>query len=137
MNLWFEIIDIFFMGFHTLLIIFNITGWMWRKTRKWNLITLLLTAGSWIILGFFFGWGYCPLTDWHFAVLRKMGQSGLPSSYIEFLVERLTGLNVETALINSLTLWGLVASLAVSGVLNIRDRLRKKNPKLNQVSRTK
>lgn len=123
----YEIIDIFFIAFHTLLIVFNITGWIWRKTRVWNLVTLLLTAGSWVFLGIFFGWGYCPLTDWHFAILEKMGESGLPSSYIEYLSERLTGIDIKTSLINSLTLWGLAVSLAVSLILNARDRYARKS----------
>ncbi|HPF94086.1 MAG TPA: DUF2784 family protein, partial [Tenuifilaceae bacterium] len=63
------LLDVFFVAFHTLLIAFNLFGWIWWRTRKANLITLLLTGLSWIGLGLFFGIGYCPLTDWHWQVL--------------------------------------------------------------------
>ena len=59
--------DIFFVVFHTALILFNMAGWIWKKTRLANLITLLLTGSSWLVLGLIVGsLGYCPLTDWHF-----------------------------------------------------------------------
>jgi hypothetical protein len=88
-------LDVFFTVFHTLLIFFNLFGWIWKRTRRINLVCLLLTAGSWLILGIFYGIGYCPLTDWHFAVLERLGYTDLPSSYISFLVHRLTGLQPD------------------------------------------
>ncbi|TFH36129.1 MAG: DUF2784 domain-containing protein, partial [Bacteroidia bacterium] len=39
MNIY-RIIDILFVIFHTSLIIFNLFGWIWRRTRLWNLGTL-------------------------------------------------------------------------------------------------
>ena len=57
------VIDLFFVVFHTSLTLFNALGWIGYKTRKLNLVTLLLTGGSWFILGIFYGIGYCPLTE--------------------------------------------------------------------------
>ena len=116
-------LDYFFIVFHTVLIIFNVFGWIWRRTRKLNLVFLLLTGGSWTILGIFYGFGYCPLTDWHFAVLRKLGQYNLPSSYIKYLVDRLFGLDVSADVVDLLTLVIFLVALAISLVLNIRARL--------------
>ncbi|MCK5838377.1 MAG: DUF2784 family protein, partial [Bacteroidales bacterium] len=70
----FKLADTFFIIFHTALTLFNLFGWIWQKTRKLNLIILLLTGFSWFGLGIFYGIGYCPLTDWHYRVLRKMGE---------------------------------------------------------------
>lgn len=120
----YSIIDIFFVIFHTALIIFNVFGWIWKDTRITNLITLSLTGGSWFILGFFYGWGYCPLTDWHFSVLEKMGRENLPLSYIEYLTERLTGADFEGDMVNMITLIGFFVALIISGVLNFRDYRR-------------
>lgn len=75
----------FFMFFHAALVIFNISGWAFRKTKRLNLLTLSLTAFSWVILGFRYGFGYCPLTDWHYDVLEQLGHENLPDSYIKFL----------------------------------------------------
>ena len=57
--MWFQFLNIFFFVFHSVFTLFNITGWAFRKTRKWHLITMLLTAASWFILGIWYGWGYC------------------------------------------------------------------------------
>ena len=67
-------LDIFFLVFHTLLIFFNLFGWLIKPLRKANLIVLLLTGGSWFILGIFYGFGFCPFTEFHWQVLHKLGQ---------------------------------------------------------------
>jgi hypothetical protein len=116
----YNILDIFFVVFHSFLIIFNLFGWIWRKTRVWNLITLLLTGASWLILGWIVGaFGYCPLTDWHFAVLGKLGKTDLPNSYIKYLADRITGLEFSTVMVDKITLFAFLAALIISLVLNI------------------
>ena len=128
-DFWLHVIDWFFVVFHLLLTLFNVLGWMWKKTRKLNLATLLLTGASWGILGIFYGFGYCPLTDWHWQVLNKMGIYNLPPSYLEYLAERLTGFEFETALVNHLTLLVFIVSMLASVGLNLKDYLREKNVK--------
>ena len=117
-------LDIFFTVFHTCLVLFNLFGWIWKKTRLANLICLLLTAGSWVILGIFYGFGYCPLTDWHFNVLQNLGHTDLPTSYLSFLFTRLTGLPISQSLVDGITLWGLIVALVISLYLNIRRRFK-------------
>lgn len=122
----YRLLDIFFVIFHTSLIIFNISGWVWKKTRLVNLITLGLTGASWLFLGLIVGTpGYCPLTDWHFTVLRKLGESDLPSSYIKYLADRLTGLDFDAKLVDSLTWYMFLIALVLSVILNIRDFSRR------------
>ena len=125
-NFWLHAADWFFVVFHLLLTLFNVLGWMWKKTRRLNLLTLLLTGASWGILGIFYGFGYCPLTDWHWQVLNRLDIYNLPPSYLEYLAERLTGAEFETALVNHLTLFLFLIAILVSVVLNLRDYLRKK-----------
>ncbi len=121
-------LDIFFMIFHSSLIIFNLFGWIWRKTRIANLITLLLTGGSWLILGLIVGTpGYCPLTDWHFSILEQLGKTNLPLSYVKYLADRITGLNFDPVLIDKVTLYSFLAALLLSIYFNVRDlRLHRK-----------
>jgi len=117
-----HLLDIFFVVFHTSLIFFNLFGWIWRKTRIFNLITLLLTGSSWLLLGLIVGTlGYCPLTDWHFAVLNELGESSLPSSYIKYIADGLTGLNVSVSFIDRITLLSFLAALIISILYNIHD----------------
>jgi hypothetical protein len=123
----YNLLDIFFVVFHTSLIIFNLLGWIWKKTRIWNLIVLLLTGSSWLILGLIVGTiGYCPLTEWHFRVLEKLGHYNLPTSYIKYLADRLTGLNFSSNMIDKITLYVFIAALVISIFLNSRDYSRKR-----------
>jgi len=116
-----KLLDLFFVIFHTLLIIFNLFGWVFQKLRKANLITLLLTAFSWFILGLFYGIGYCPLTEWHFMILEKLGNENLPTSYIKYIIGRLTGYDANLQVTDMFTMVFFLLALVVSAFLNIRD----------------
>ena len=61
-------LDVLLTVFHLTLTLFNLTGWILKKTRKLHLVVLMVTAASWFVLGIWYGWGYCPLTDWHWQV---------------------------------------------------------------------
>jgi hypothetical protein len=113
--------DLFFLVFHAVFTLFNALGWTWKKTRRLNLCTLLLTAASWLGLGFFFGIGYCPLTDWHYRILHKLGHDRLPYSYIQYAVERLTGLQPPPELTQIVTVAVLSIALICSCFFNYRD----------------
>ena len=128
-----KFLDIFFTVFHTCLVLFNLFGWIWKKTRPYNLISLLLTGASWVILGIFYGFGYCPLTDWHFSILRKLGHTDLPNSYLSFLFTRLTGIQLEQSLVDAVTTWGLILSLAISLYLNLRHVILQRRKKMGSL----
>ena len=115
-------LDIFFVVFHSLVVLFNLAGWIWKRTRFANLVLLLLTGFSWLFIGLIVGsLGYCPLTDWHFRVLTKLGHSDLPSSYIKYLADRITGLDFNASLVDKITLFAFISALVLSVFLNIRD----------------
>lgn len=109
-----RIANIFFYIFHSALILFNLFGWIFKRTRKLNLISLLITFGSWILLGIWKGWGYCFLTDWHYSILGKLGEHGLPTSYIAFLLHKTTAWLPCAELISSLTLALAILALVCS-----------------------
>jgi hypothetical protein len=120
-----QFLNIFFFVFHTVWTLFNMIGWMFRITRKWNLLTLLLTALSWFVLGIWYGWGYCLCTDWHWQVRRNLGYTDESNSYIHFLILKMTGINMDPELVNNVTLIVFVVSIIMSVWLNIRDRRKK------------
>jgi hypothetical protein len=123
----YRFLDIFFVLFHTSLIFFNLFGWIWRKTRIFNLILLVSTGASWLILGLIVGsLGYCPLTDWHFSVLKRLGETNLPYSYVKYLADRLTGLDLNPSLVDNVTLYVFLAALTISMLLSIRDFIIKR-----------
>jgi len=112
-------LDYFFLTFHTLLIFFNLFGWAWMKTRRLNLVTLLLTGASWFILGIYYGIGYCPLTEWHWQVLEKLGKQHLPDSYVAYLADRVAGIVISSGTADLLTAVLYFAALGISLILNI------------------
>ncbi|MGB7295651.1 MAG: DUF2784 domain-containing protein [Candidatus Aminicenantales bacterium] len=116
----------FFFVFHSGMIVFILFGWIWRKTRWANLIVILLTTFSWFVLGIWYGYGYCPSTDWHWRVRSKLGIHDLPESYTKFLVDSFMGGDVSQRVVDIFTLILLLSALAFSLALNIRDRGRKR-----------
>lgn len=123
---WYQFLNIFFFVFHTLFTLFNMVGWIFPKTRKLHLITLLLTAFSWFVLGIWYGWGYCVCTDWHWDVRDKLGFEDRSNSYIHFLILKITGANLNHQLVEYSTLIVFLVSVVLSVWLNARDWLRKR-----------
>ena len=115
MIILYHTLDVFFFVFHIALIPFNLFGWIFKPLRKWNLLTLGITAFSWLILGIFFGFGYCFLTDWHWQVREKLGYTNPYNSYIHFLVETLFGIRVSAALVDRCT----AISFAIAVIMSI------------------
>jgi hypothetical protein len=118
----YQALDIFFLLFHTSIILFNLLGWIWKATRKWNLALLVLTGLSWSVLGIWYGFGYCPCTDWHWEVLEQLNRKPEMSSYIEYLVERLSWIEISGQRANTVTLMVFLFLLMISSWLNWKDR---------------
>ncbi|MGJ3235419.1 DUF2784 domain-containing protein [Marivirga sp.] len=116
-----HILNIFFFIFHGVLIIFNVLGWLFKRTRFWNLITLLATAGSWFVLGIWKGWGYCPCTDWHWMFRSKLGLPIETSSYIDFLIINLLNVDLPRSIVDTGTLIIFLACLVISIWVNIKN----------------
>ncbi len=80
---------------------------------------------SWFVLGIWKGWGYCILTDWEWDIKRELGETQLPSSFTAYLANNIFGLGWSRALVDSLTLAGLIVAIIGAAVMNFRD-FRKK-----------
>lgn len=121
-----KLLDLLFVAFHSALILFNLFGWLFRRTRRLNLLTLVLTGLSWTVLGIFYGFGYCPFTDWHWQVLEELGRPARQTSYVQYLLERVAGVEVTAGTADTLTLVVFGASLAASLYMNfIFDRRKR------------
>jgi hypothetical protein len=116
-----DVLNVAFFVLHTAWIAFICLGWMWHRTRAWQLAAALLTALSWGGLGLWYGWGYCPCTDWHWHVRARMGLDD-PPSYIQLLIRELTGILLERGVADALAVVTLTTSTALSVMLRARDR---------------
>ena len=120
-----KIVDIFFFVFHTILILFNVFGWLVPRWRFINFITLSLTAFSWFILGIWYGWGYCPFTDWHWQIREMLGYQDMSSSYIHFLILEFTGFNLSVNMVDACTVIVFFSAFIISACLNVKKWVRK------------
>ena len=111
-------LDIFYSLLHLVLMGFNLFGWIWRKARKAHLITAGITLASWFVLGIWYGWGYCPLTDWHWEVKRQLGEQHLPNSFVKYFADKITGLNISPAVVDGWTLGLFLAAIVLSVYVN-------------------
>ena len=120
-------LDIGLTILHVLLMVFNLTGWIWPRTRKLHLITLIATAISWLILGIWYGFGYCPLTDWHWSIKEKMGERNLPNSFVKYLADKITGNEVNSSLIDTVTVGCLIFAIIAAVYVNFIKRRKREN----------
>ena len=111
---------------HLGIIGFNLFGWIPRATRKAHLVSLLLTAASWFLLGIWFGMGYCFFTDWQWKVKEKLGERNLPGNFIEYFSERITGNDFDPLFINNAIAVGFAIAVLLSVYVNLLKRKKGK-----------
>ncbi len=128
-------VDYFFFVFHTVLTLFNVFGWIIPRWRLANLITLSLTAFSWFILGIWYGFGYCPFTDWHWKVRQLLGYTDDSNSYIHFLILKITGINFSERFVDAATAIIFFTAYSISIYYAIRKKIF--NQKLKKIIATK
>ncbi len=110
-----HLLDLFLTVFHSAFVLFIVFGWLLPKFRKYHVTAILLTLVAWLLLGLYKGViGYCPLTDWHWDVKRALGETGMPSSFIEYMVEKIIGLNFPTLMVDVATATGLIFGIVMS-----------------------
>jgi hypothetical protein len=88
---------------HLVIILFNLFGWIPVRTRKAHLVSISLTVASWFLLGLWFGIGYCPITEWQWQVKEKLGETNLPASFIKYYGDKLTGKDLTSSMIDTIT----------------------------------
>jgi hypothetical protein len=113
-----QILDVFFTILHITIIGFNLLGWIWATTRKLHFYCILLTASSWFILGIWYGFGYCFITDWQWQVKEKMGEENLPNSFVKYFADKISGQNISASLIDMLTLVSFGLAIIASVYVN-------------------
>jgi hypothetical protein len=119
-----HLLNIALFVFHAGWVGFVCTGWIWRRTRLWQLIAVVLTAASWFGLGLVYGWGYCLCTDWHWQVRDRLGYPH-GYSYIELILQT-AGIGVPAATVDGITATAFLAVALLGIALNVRDFRRRR-----------
>lgn len=123
-----RILDIALTLFHFLIIGFNLLGWIWKRTRKAHLIVVILTASCWFILGIWFGWGYCPVTDWQWHVKEQLGEHDLPNSFIKYYADKIASRPISASFIDTLTAACFFTAALLSVYFNFLKKKKVNNP---------
>jgi len=127
--MYLHILDIFLTVFHGLIVGFNLLGWIWPRTRRLHLVCVGVTAFCWFILGIWFGWGYCPVTDWQWHVKTALGEHNLPNdSFIKYYADKITGTNMSPHVVDVLTFGCFFAAIALSIWFNFFAKRRNRQP---------
>jgi hypothetical protein len=113
----YQFLDYALDGLHIALLLFNLFGWLspWLRLHA---LMLAATAFSWLVLGYWYGWGYCVFTDWHWQVKHHLGQVDLPASYISYLLAKYLSLTPTPFVVNNATLGCFLASVGLSIYFN-------------------
>ena len=117
---------VLFLG-HVVVVLFNMFGWIWRRTRVLHLITMSLTACSWFALGAIYGWGYCFCTDYHAHILRQLNDPDANLTFIQLIFKRLFGISLDQSFADNLAIIVFVLILIATFIVWTRDLIHRKS----------
>jgi hypothetical protein len=108
------IFDYLCYALHTALVLFILLGWTVRPWRSLHRVVVLVTLFYWFGLGWWYGWGYCPLTEWHWQIRKARGIHDLPTSYLYDVLVLRMGLPLSPRAVDILAVLGLLISTAMA-----------------------
>ncbi len=116
------ILDVFLYVLHVAVTGFNLFGWIPTATRRLHRWCVGLTTLFWIVAGAAVGViGYCPLTDWHWYIKEQRGETGLPGSFITYVVNQ-AGFYPDPAQVNIVVGCVFVAIVLITVAVWLRER---------------
>jgi hypothetical protein len=70
------------------------------------------------VLGIFYGFGYCFLTEWHWQIRETLGYTNESHSYIHFLLIELFDISIQEKIVDTFTAIFFFTALAASVYVN-------------------
>ena len=116
----YKILNLLFHGLHFFVIGFTLFGWAYKPMRLANFILIVLTFGSWFILGRWLGYGYCPVTDFQWRIRKQLGKTDIPDSYIKLWIDRIAGRDLDSKKVYRLVLVAALIAALISLALNLK-----------------
>lgn len=120
-------LDLALFALHLAIIGFNLFGWVKPSWRRAHLVVVSITLFSWLILGIWFGFGYCFLTDLEWGIKNALGETDLPLSFISYLTNNILHLGLHPSTVEYITIGAFVPAVTVSLWLNFRKSFRTHN----------
>lgn len=117
-----QFLDYFLTFVHLLVIGANLFAWIWPKTRKLHLYIVGITLFCWLILGIWYGLGYCPITEWQWRVKTALGETNLPNSFVKYHLDHITGLNISDSIVDFITLGIFLIAIVCSIKMNFFNK---------------
>ncbi|MBU0800999.1 MAG: DUF2784 domain-containing protein [Alphaproteobacteria bacterium] len=116
--------DLFLLVTHLAVVLFNLFGWIWLRTRRWHRICVGLTLFCWLGAGLAVGTiGYCPLTDWHWQVKEAQGAGPLPDSFIDYVLQ-MVGVHLGAEAVYGLTAGAFALVVVITLGLWVWERFK-------------
>lgn len=113
-----QLLDYFLTFLHLLIIGLNLFAWAWSKTQRLHLYIVGITIFCWLVLGIWYGIGYCPITDWQWEVKTKLGETNLPSSFVKYYLDKITSRNIPNMTVDIITLGAFLVAIVCSIKVN-------------------
>jgi hypothetical protein len=124
--------DIALYVIHLSIIVYSLIGWAWPRGRRAHLIFLGVIFACWFGIGLAlgYGFGYCPLTDWHWQLKTQLGASyaALPNSFIKHVWDGALLWPISARAADILTFVAFFASVAITIYLNFIKRTPPNEP---------
>ena len=119
--------DISLYVMHLSIIVYSLIGWAWRRGRRAHLIFVGVIFACWFGIGlaFGYGFGYCPLTDWHWQVKVQLGTTSytaLPNSFIKHDWDGALPWTINPLAADILTFAAFFTSVAITIYVNFIQR---------------
>ena len=118
-------IDYLLHVLHFVVIISNLFLWWFPKTLRIAQITLIGTGISWLVCGYFYGWGYCFLTDWQWQVKAQLGEANLPSSYITYILQKWGIYSIDPGTVDNVVAALMIASVIGCGIQTMKYKWKR------------
>ena len=113
-----QLIDWLYTFVHLLIIGANLFLWIWPKVRKIHLYIVGITLFCWLILGIWYGIGYCPITDWQWQIKEKLRETNLPNSFVKYQLDKITGRNIPDTAVDFIILGSFALAICCSIKVN-------------------
>jgi Protein of Unknown function (DUF2784) len=105
---------------HLSVIGFVLIGWIFPALLMPHLVLMMLTLGSWFVLGRWFGSGYCPISDWHWKIKEALGEGRPTGTYIHLVLQKLLGRELNSDFVDKAVVITTIVIFCISLALNLR-----------------